>query len=105
MERHTFLSMGQLVSKIYGSALREAKMYNIEKRAEKVISKDKPIRAPMHPSSVKELDRLKEGKCKQVELLIYLLGPSYPRALQPFSFFVAKFGCLLKYWATYRKQY
>lgn len=54
--------MGQLVSKIYGSALREAKMYNIEKRAEQVISKDKPTRAPMHPSAAKELESLREGK-------------------------------------------
>lgn len=54
--------MGQLISKIYGSALREAKMYNIEKRAEKVISKDKPTRAPMHPSAAKELESLREGK-------------------------------------------
>lgn len=54
--------MGQFISKIYGSALREAKMYNIEKRAEKVISKDKPTRAPMHPSAAKELESLREGK-------------------------------------------
>lgn len=37
-------------------------MYNIEKRAEKVISKDKPTRAPMHPSAAKELESLREGK-------------------------------------------
>lgn len=54
--------MGQFISKIYGSALREANMYNIEKRAEKVISKDKPTRAPMHPSAAKELESLREGK-------------------------------------------
>lgn len=62
--------MGQLVSKIYGSALREAKMYNIEKRAEKVISKDKPTRAPMHPSAAKELESLREGKSVYNVLLL-----------------------------------
>uniref|UniRef100_A0A1B6GRD2 NADH dehydrogenase [ubiquinone] 1 alpha subcomplex assembly factor 4 n=1 Tax=Cuerna arida TaxID=1464854 RepID=A0A1B6GRD2_9HEMI len=52
--------MGQTISKIYSLAVREVKMVNIERRAEKVISKDKPIPAPMYPSTVKELKRLKE---------------------------------------------
>uniref|UniRef100_A0A1B6K9N0 NADH dehydrogenase [ubiquinone] 1 alpha subcomplex assembly factor 4 n=1 Tax=Graphocephala atropunctata TaxID=36148 RepID=A0A1B6K9N0_9HEMI len=52
--------MGQVVTRIYSSAIREVKMYNIERRAEKVISKDKPTPAPKYPSTVKELDRLKE---------------------------------------------
>uniref|UniRef100_A0A1B6K3F5 Uncharacterized protein n=1 Tax=Homalodisca liturata TaxID=320908 RepID=A0A1B6K3F5_9HEMI len=52
--------MGQIITKIYSMTAREVKMVNIERRAEKVISKDKPTPAPMYPSTIKELERLKE---------------------------------------------
>lgn len=60
--------MGQAVTKIYSIIRREINTYNIEKRAHKIISKDKPTPAPMHPSHVKELQRLKEGKFYYITL-------------------------------------
>lgn len=53
--------MGQLASRVFGIVTREVKMYNVDRRAEKVISKEKPDRAPMYPSTIQELERLKEG--------------------------------------------
>ncbi|XP_050356231.1 protein NDUFAF4 homolog [Nymphalis io] len=48
--------MGALVSK----ALRPIKTFNIENRAHKVISKEKPEIAPRYPSMIEELKRAQE---------------------------------------------
>ncbi|XP_023947227.2 protein NDUFAF4 homolog [Bicyclus anynana] len=48
--------MGGLVSK----ALRPIKSYNIENRAHRVISKEKPTVAPSYPSTIEELKRVQE---------------------------------------------
>lgn len=48
--------MGGLVSK----ALRPVKSFNIENRAHRVISKEKPTVAPSYPSTVEELKRVRE---------------------------------------------
>ena len=48
--------MGALVSK----ALRPIKAFNIENRAHRVISKEKPDVAPSYPSTIEELKRIKE---------------------------------------------
>lgn len=57
-------TMGKIISKMYSVTLREARKYNVEKRAEKIISKEKPAPAPKYPSTLLELERLKEGKCQ-----------------------------------------
>lgn len=48
--------MGALVSK----ALRPIKSFNIENRAHRVISKEKPNVAPSYPSTIEELKRIKK---------------------------------------------
>lgn len=48
--------MGALVSK----ALRPIKSFNIENRAHRVISKEKPNVAPSYPSTIEELKRVRE---------------------------------------------
>lgn len=50
--------MGALVTK----ALRPLKSFNIENRAHRVISKEKPIVAPSYPSTVEELKRVREAE-------------------------------------------
>ncbi|XP_032523732.2 protein NDUFAF4 homolog [Danaus plexippus] len=49
--------MGALVAK----ALRPVKAFNIENRAHKIISKEKPKAAPTYPSTFEELKRVKEA--------------------------------------------
>ncbi|XP_054268594.1 NADH dehydrogenase [ubiquinone] 1 alpha subcomplex assembly factor 4-like [Macrosteles quadrilineatus] len=52
--------MGQAITKLTSLTLRELRSFNVEKRAEKVISREKPTPAPMYPSTIKELEQLKE---------------------------------------------
>ncbi|XP_013191723.2 protein NDUFAF4 homolog [Amyelois transitella] len=49
--------MGALVSK----ALRPIKSFNIENRAHRVISKEKPVPAPLYPDSLEDLKRAIES--------------------------------------------
>lgn len=49
--------MGALVTK----ALRPIKSFNIENRAHRVISKDKPTPAPMYPQNIQDLKRTLEA--------------------------------------------
>lgn len=48
--------MGALVTR----AMRPIKSFNIENRAHRVISREKPIPAPMYPSNLLDLNRTKE---------------------------------------------
>ncbi|XP_053618050.1 protein NDUFAF4 homolog [Plodia interpunctella] len=49
--------MGALVTK----ALRPIKSFNIDNRAERVISKDKPVPAPLYPKNLEDLKRALES--------------------------------------------
>jgi NADH dehydrogenase [ubiquinone] 1 alpha subcomplex assembly factor 4 len=53
--------MGNIVSLIGKAALRPVKNIAVEVRAEKVISRDKPIPAPWHPTTEKRLQEIKQG--------------------------------------------
>lgn len=49
--------MGKVLSVIQ----RKANRFNIESRAHKLISKDKPTPAPKHPSTIQELENIQSG--------------------------------------------
>ena len=53
--------MGNIVSLIGKAAIRPVKNIAVEVRAEKVISREKPIPAPWHPTTEKRLQEIKQG--------------------------------------------
>lgn len=52
-----FIKMGKVLSVIQ----RKVNRFNVENRAHRVISKDKPTPAPKYPSTIKELETIKSG--------------------------------------------
>jgi len=53
--------MGQTAGKHMKGVFRPVKNYNVEERAFKEISKDKPIVAPVHKSMKNIMDEIKRG--------------------------------------------
>ena len=53
--------MGKVLSVISSRASKPLKNFAVEIRAEQVISRDKPIPAPWHPSTKKQIEKLIEG--------------------------------------------
>jgi NADH dehydrogenase [ubiquinone] 1 alpha subcomplex assembly factor 4 len=51
--------MGKVLST---GARYAAQRFNVENRAQKVISKDKPIKAPWHESNQRDLEKILKGK-------------------------------------------
>jgi NADH dehydrogenase [ubiquinone] 1 alpha subcomplex assembly factor 4 len=49
--------MGKILSVIQ----RKVNRFNVENRAHRVISKDKPTAAPKHASTIQELEIMKSG--------------------------------------------
>jgi NADH dehydrogenase [ubiquinone] 1 alpha subcomplex assembly factor 4 len=49
--------MGKVLSVIK----RKVNRFNVENRAHRVISKDKPTPAPKYPSTIQELETIKSG--------------------------------------------
>uniref|UniRef100_A0A1B6E004 Protein NDUFAF4 homolog n=1 Tax=Clastoptera arizonana TaxID=38151 RepID=A0A1B6E004_9HEMI len=47
------------MGKVLSSLSRHVKIYNVEERAFKVISKEKPVPAPLHQKSLQEIEQLK----------------------------------------------
>lgn len=61
------------MGKMLSVASRKAKNFNVENRAHKIISMDKPVAAPKHPSSQKEMDLLMKGSLiPLIHFLFYL---------------------------------
>lgn len=54
--------MGKVMSVVAGKMQR----FNIENRAQKIISQDKPVPAPKYESNIKDLERMLRGKCKLI---------------------------------------
>lgn len=50
------------MGKIISVMSRKANRFNVEARAEKIISKDKQTAAPKFPSNVADMDRVLKGK-------------------------------------------
>lgn len=61
--------MGAVASTITKKVIRPLKHYNVEERAMKVISKDKPKAAPPHPSMRKIMDDIMKGKLTSQRVL------------------------------------
>jgi hypothetical protein len=53
--------MGQVGSRVFNTLTRDIRNFNIENRAHKIISKEKPNPAPHYPADAKELDRVARG--------------------------------------------
>lgn len=53
--------MGQVGSRVLNTLTRDIRNFNIENRAHKIISKEKPNPAPHYPADAKELDRVARG--------------------------------------------
>jgi NADH dehydrogenase [ubiquinone] 1 alpha subcomplex assembly factor 4 len=49
------------MGKVLSLVPRQLKQFNIENRAHKVISKDKPTPAPKYPATIEELERIAKG--------------------------------------------
>lgn len=58
--------MGNTIRKVYFNATRPIRNFNIERRAHKFISKEKPIPAPQYESTLKQIEVSKQCKsnCK-----------------------------------------
>lgn len=68
--------MGKVVSVLS----RPIKNFNVESRAHKVISKEKPLPAPLHKASKKELENLLKGTQMFIKtLLLFFNFASYFR--------------------------
>lgn len=50
------------MGKVLSIVPRQLKQFNIENRAHKVISKDKPTPAPKYPTTIEELERIAKGE-------------------------------------------
>jgi len=61
--------MGKVLSVIQ----RQVNRFNIENRAHRVISKDKPIPAPKYPSTIQELETIKSGQTFDFNMTCLLL--------------------------------
>lgn len=54
--------MGKAISSLAATAIAPLRNYNIEQRAQKIISQNKPKPAPKYESDQKELERILRGK-------------------------------------------
>ena len=62
--------MGSIGSRIRGTVMtRPLQRWNVETRAEKVISKEKPVAAPMYPSDEEFLQNLRRTNPNLTELV------------------------------------
>lgn len=50
------------MGKVLSIAVGKAKRFNVENRAHRVISQDKPVAAPKYEANVKDLERMLKGK-------------------------------------------
>lgn len=50
-----------ILRKVVRKTLRPVKNFNVEARAEKVLSQDKPTPAPWHPSTQEKINELMKG--------------------------------------------
>jgi len=53
--------MGKVLSVVSKRALKPVQNFAVELRAERIISQDKPIPAPWHPSTKQRIQKLVEG--------------------------------------------
>jgi len=53
--------MGQAGSRVLNTATKVFRDFNVENRAHRVISKEKPTPAPRYPADEKELERIARG--------------------------------------------
>jgi len=49
------------MGKVFSVVRRKANRFNVENRAHRVISKEKPTPAPKHLSAIQELETMKSG--------------------------------------------
>lgn len=59
------------MGKVMSIAVGKIKRFNVENRAHKVISQDKPTPAPKYEANVKDLERILRGKSKFVPTDVY----------------------------------
>lgn len=69
--------MGNVTTSLGRKLSRPLKNFAVEARAEKVISKDKPVPAPWHPATQRKIDEIIKGKSSfflfQEKVTIYSL--------------------------------
>lgn len=58
--------MGKAMSVAVNSATKKVKRFNVENRAQKVISQDKPTPAPTFKSNKIDLERVLRGNYKNI---------------------------------------
>lgn len=51
------------MGKVFSMLTRPIRNFNVESRAHKIISKEKPNAAPLHKSNLEEAQRLLRGGC------------------------------------------
>mgnify|MGYP000412676406 CR=1 FL=1 len=49
------------MGKVFSVIQRKANRFNVENRAQRVISKEKPLPAPTHPATLQEIEAIKSG--------------------------------------------